>query len=532
MLPMTKVAAVVDVPIGGARRVEVAGRAVMLIRDDTTDRPAATDGADATIRAYSAECPHAGAPLDEGAFCAGRVICPWHKSVFRLDTGALIEPPALDPLPRFAVAVRDGDVYLSPEPLPASAGDAGDAESGADTRRFVIVGGGAAGICAATSLREFGFAGDITLITGEPQPAYDRTALSKFVVAGEMAADEVPPLRDAQFLAEHRIDVEPAHALRLDARRKQVGLADGRSLSFDRALIATGATPVRPALPGAYLRGAHVLRTREDADAISHAVSPGTRVVLLGNSFIAMEAASAMRGNGADVMVVAPSRLPFVKQFGADVGKMFAALHARHGVRLCAAEARALEGDSAVSAVRLDSGERLPADCVVLGVGVRPASEVVEGVALEGDAIAVDAGMRTSADDVFAAGDVAAFPLPGTAQRQRVEHWRVAQEQARLAARNMLGARATYEGVPYFWTYHYGQRYDYLGHADGQHEVHILGDLSGQRDDARFAAIYLRAGQVRAVLAGQYETQTAYLLERMRAPLTLEEVLAVLQREH
>jgi NADPH-dependent 2,4-dienoyl-CoA reductase/sulfur reductase-like enzyme len=340
-----------------------------------------------------------------------------------------------------------------------------------------------------------------------------------------MSPSETPLLRPKEFYEARAIERIETEVSRMDVARRNVILADGRTLICDSALIATGGVPKRLDIPGANLPGVHMLRSREDASAILADVSRGVRAVIFGSSFIGLEVASSLREQDAEVSVVSPEAAPFVRQFGERIGKSFRALHEAHGVQFHAAQATKLEGRERVDAVVLEDGRRLPADLVVVGVGVRPATDFVEGVARAKDGgLPVDASMRV-AQDVYAAGDIAAFPLPHDGTRTRIEHWRVAQQQARVAAENMLGRRAAYDGVPFFWTYHYGQNFEYLGHADKWDEEVVKGDL--ERQD--FVALLLQRKRVAAVVACKRERTTAVLAERMRKPLPVDDALKIIE---
>ncbi|PYY68795.1 pyridine nucleotide-disulfide oxidoreductase, partial [Pseudomonas jessenii] len=188
-MTLHRVARVANVPEDRGLEVRVQGSKILLLR------------AGEQLRAYQAECPHAGAPLADGAVCNGRLTCPWHKAQFRIEDGGLCEPPALDSLKRYPLEVRDGDIWVGDQPLPDAHTPPAD-----DSRTFIIVGAGAAGTAAAAALREKGFGGRLLLIDREAEAGYDRTALSKYVIAGEMPLDEVPPLRDEEFYREQRIE--------------------------------------------------------------------------------------------------------------------------------------------------------------------------------------------------------------------------------------------------------------------------------------------------------------------------------------
>lgn len=491
-------------------RVEIGEEKILLVRDGDA------------VRAYSAICPHAGGPLEEGAVCNGRIVCPWHKGTFRVSDGALLEPPPLDRLARYPVRVEGENIFVSPIKM---AEPPKKASAAAAQRTLLIAGAGAAGGAAALALREFGFDGRILMVGREPGLPFDRTCLSKFVVAAEMAPDDVPPLCDASFYDERRIERIEAEVQSLDVAQRRAALADGRALAFDAALIATGGVPKRLDIPGADLQGVHVLRTRQDAAAILADLRGGARAIILGASFIGLEVASGLRAQNIAVSVVWPESAPFVRQFGKKIGESLRALHEANGVAFHpGARAARLEGAGRVETVVLEDGSRLPADLVVIGVGVRPATDFVQGVARgEDGGLAVDAAMRV-AEGVYAAGDVAAFPLTRGGRRARIEHWRVAQQQARVAARNMMGGSALYDGVPFFWTYHYGKNFEYLGHADAWQEEIILGDL----DHQDFVALLVRDKEVSAVVACAHERQTAILAERMRNSLPVDEAMNIL----
>jgi apoptosis-inducing factor 3 len=541
---MQGVARLDDVPIDRAIRVKVSDVPILLVRDGEH------------VHAYSADCPHAGAPLEEGGLCNGRIVCPWHKGTFSVVDGHLIEPPALEGLKRYPVHVEDGQVFVSPVAAPAmtfaqarardldhdkgQGQGQGQGQGGAgpaDTRTMVIVGAGAAGAAASAALRECGFGGRIVLIGKEAGVAYDRTSLSKFVVAGDMAPDAVPPVLPADFYESQHVERIEAEVARLDAANRHVELTDGRHFDYDAALVCTGGVPKPTKLPGLDLAHVHVLRSREDARAILSSLREGAKAVILGSSFIGLEVASSLRKLHVDVTVISPEEVPFAAQFGQTIGEMFMRLHLSNGVKLrMKSQAKALEGDAAVRRVVLESGDVVEADLVIIGTGVQPATTFLEGIDLAEDGgIPVDASM-CAAPGLYAAGDIARFPLAHTGEPIRIEHWRVAQQHARVAAHNMTsgagmasgagkpsgdGSRQaegeSYSGVPYFWTYHFGKRFDYLGHASGKSEIVVDGSL----DTQAFIAYQIEDGHVAAVIACDREAATARLSEAMRNPLTL-----------
>lgn len=514
------VAQLSQLPAGEARRFVVDGENILLVRDGDT------------VRAFGADCPHAGGPLEEGALCNGRIICPWHKASFDVATGDVLEPPALVGLDRYPVVVAGDDVMVTPDKLPQPGHTAS-----AQTPHFAVIGAGAAGAAACAALRENGFAGRLTLIGDEPYAPYDRTALSKFVPSGEMAAGDVPPLLAPDWFATHDVEQVVAKVARLDVPKRTIHLESGGEFVYDTALLATGCVPSVPPIPGRELGGVFVLRHRDDAAQLNEALDEDAdssgkhakHVVILGASFIGLETASALRKRGIAVTVVSPEKIPFAKQFGERAGTMLRQLHEHNGVVFRLGEqAASLEGEEGnVHEVMLESGDTLPADVVLIGVGVKPATGFVEGLRLHQDGgVFVNAGMQ-AAPGLYAAGDIAVFPLHENEEPLRIEHWRVAQRHARIAADNMCGARHRYTGVPYFWTYHFGKRFEYLGHASTWDDVVIDGELDRQK----FVALYVKDRKVVAVLACEREAETARLIDAMGGGLSLDAALTMIKND-
>ncbi|BBP68176.1 pyridine nucleotide-disulfide oxidoreductase [Pseudomonas sp. Seg1] len=500
-MSLHRVACFADVPEDRGLEVKIGDCKIVLLR------------AAGELRAFQGECPHAGAPLADGALCNGRLICPWHKAVFRVEDGALCEPPALDSLKRYPLELRGEDIWVDDQPLPDPHTPPAD-----DARTFVIVGAGAAGTACAAALREKGFGGRIVLIDHEPEAGYDRTVLSKFVLAGEMPSKEIPSLRDDDFYREQHINRVSGEVVALDAEGKTVHLKDGRTLHYSAAVLATGGVPNPLPLPGADLPNVFVLRSKAQAEQIINAAQPDQRAVIIGDSFIALECASALRQFGLDVTILARHAVPFAAQFSEAVGKAIRTLHEKNGVKFITEhEATEIIGDGKVEAVLLDNGLRLSADLVLAGIGVHPATEAFASLPREQDlSLRVDGGMRVT-EGLWAIGDIATFPLNG--QPQRIEHWRLAQQHARIAAANMLGGEEHYLDVPYFWTWHFGKNYDYLGHAEQWDEVEFL----GEPEQPPFIGLFGRNGIVVAAVACEKERAMALLAERMKQPLPMEE---------
>lgn len=506
-MSLHRVARFADVPQDRGLQVEIGDCKIVLLR------------ANGELRAFQGLCPHAGAPLAEGALCHGRLICPWHKAAYRAEDGGLCEPPSLDSLKRYPLELRGDEVWVDDQPLPDPHTPPAD-----DPRTFVVVGAGAAGTACAAALREKGFGGRIVLVDGEPGAGYDRTVLSKFVLAEEMSPKDVPPLRDEAFYQAQRIERVQGEVTSLDAPGKTLHLNNGGILRYDAAVLATGGAPNPLKLPGAGLANVFVLRSKAQAEQIINAAQPGQRAVIIGDSFIALECASALREYGLDVTVLARHAIPFAKQFGEAVGKAIRRLHEEHGVKFISEhEATQILGEDKVEGVLLDNGLRLAADLVLAGVGVHPATEPFDSLPKEEDqSLRVDDGMRVS-DGLWAIGDIATFPLSG--QPTRIEHWRLAQQHARIAAANMLGGEEHYLDVPFFWTYHFGKNYDYLGHAQEWDEV----EFSGEPEQPPFIGLFAKDGIVVAAVACDKQRAMALLAERMKQPLRIKEAWTLIQ---
>ena len=461
------------------------------------------------VHAFAPNCPHYGAPLEKGKVLNGKLICPWHHACFRLDSGHLCEPPALDDLPAYAVREAAGRILVQVPPHPAASTDKPDATPTAelggtpppaaavptDTRVFVVVGGGAAGEYAAQTLRREGFAGRVVLVSAEKELPYDRTKLSKAYLAGKAQPDKLP-LREPAFYEQQKIERLTARATGLDLNKQEISLENHPPLRYDQLLLALGGTPnLLPKLPGHNLPGVLPLRTLADADALLAATKAAKQVVVIGSSFIGMEAASSLAGEGRTVTVVAQEKVPFERVLGSEIGAMFRQLHEEKGVKFeVEAEVTELLGTSGhVSDVRLKTGQTLPADAVVLGVGVHPATDWLQGTfQLEKDGgLTADTYLRV-AENVYAAGDIAHFPLAATGQPARIEHWRLAQQHGRTAAHNMLGRQEPFTAAPFFWTQQYGKSLRYAGHADQWDEIRYLGDVAKQD----FLAFYAQAGRI------------------------------------
>ncbi|HWI30544.1 MAG TPA: FAD-dependent oxidoreductase [Microbacterium sp.] len=355
---------------------------------------------------------------------------------------------------------------------------------------IVVVGASLAGIRAAEGVRRGGYLGPVTLVGSEPHLPYDRPPLSKAYLSGEASADFYRS--EAEIRDDLGVDLRlgtTATSLRPD---DHVLVTDGGEQPYERLIVATGASPrVVPGIPD--LDGILTLRTLDDADALRERIRPGARVIVVGAGFIGSEIASAAAHLGAHATVIEAAAIPLVRAVGSEVGGVLAALHGQHGTRLLL-DTRVAEylGADRIESVLLDTGEVVPADVVVIGIGAAPATEWLRSSGI--DLHAVDGGvvcdeyLRSSLQDVYAAGDVAHWPNGALDSVMRLENWTNAADQATRAGLNAAdpGAAQPYETVPYFWSDWYGQRIQFVGTAIAD-EVEFL---SGGPGETRFVAVY------------------------------------------
>lgn len=361
---------------------------------------------------------------------------------------------------------------------------------------FVIVGGGLAGAKAAETLRAEGFAGRVILLAAEAEPPYERPPLSKGYLLGHDERDKAF-VHPESWYAEQDIELRlGARVTTVDRAAQEVELDGGERLHYDKLLLTTGSEPRRLDVPGAELADVRYLRELPDADHLRDVLAEGHRVAVVGGGWIGLEVAAAARTHGAEVTVVEVAELPLQNVLGDQVATVFADLHREHGVALLLGTGvREVVGDNGrVVAVVTSDGQEIMADTVVVGIGIRPRVELAEAAGLDVDnGVVVDAGLRTSDPDVFAAGDVANVDHPLLGTRVRVEHWSNALDGGPAAARSMLGQDVSYDRLPYFFTDQYDLGMEYIGHAPagGYDDVVLRGDVPGRA----FHAVWLRAGR-------------------------------------
>ncbi len=500
------------VPDGTMLRGHALGEPVLLVRRGDE------------VFAIGAICTHYGAPLEEGLLVGDTVRCPWHHACFSLRTGKALRAPALDPISCWRVEeVRDVARQFTPieqrvsavfvrEKLEGVARPSRALAAGIPGS-IVIVGGGAAGNAAAETLRHEGYSGRITMLSADKSAPCDRPNLSKGYLGG-VASDESNLLRSAEFYKDHKIDLRlDARVAAIDIRSRYVELADGSRHGYGTLLLATGADPVRLEVPGGNLPHVHYLRTLADSRALVAKALASRRAVVIGSSFIGLEAAASLRARNIEAHVVGPETIPMEKILGSEVGNFICRLHEEHGVAFhLGTTVTSIDEQS----VTLKNGKKLQADLVVIGIGVRPAISLAERAGLAVDrGITVDEYLETSVPSVFAAGDIARWPDQLTGERIRVEHFVVAERQGQTAARNILGYRERFDAVPFFWTEQYDFGLGYVGHAERWDKAEIKGSL--ERRDCTIT--YQRAGKKLAVATVHRD------LEGLRAEVEFERAM-------
>jgi NADPH-dependent 2,4-dienoyl-CoA reductase/sulfur reductase-like enzyme/nitrite reductase/ring-hydroxylating ferredoxin subunit len=435
----------------------------------------------ADIFALSAHCTHYHGPLADGLVVDGTVRCPWHHACFDLRSGEALRAPAFEPLTCWKVEQQDGNIFVRerlPKPRP-------NLRSISKTPgKVVIAGGGAAGFAAAEMLRRLDYQGEVIMLSDDPAPPVDRPNLSKDYLAGS-APEEWVPLRPDAYYAENGIDLRLGVRIgAVNPRAREVVLADGGTISYDRLLLATGAEPVRLALPGALASDVFTLRSLDDCRQIIARAQTATRVLVIGASFIGLEVAASLRARGLEVHVVAPEMRPMERILGPQLGDVIRALHQEKGVHFHLGNTvSAFEAGR----VTLKDGTSLEADFAVVGVGVRPRIQLAEAAGLALDrGVIVNSYLQTSAPDIYAAGDIARWPDRHSGASIRVEHWVVATRQGQTAARNMLGLGQEFISAPFFWSQHYDISINYVGHAENWDELAVEGDLLARDGLVRF----------------------------------------------
>ncbi|PPK84284.1 NAD/ferredoxin-dependent reductase-like protein [Neolewinella xylanilytica] len=502
---MTPVLSLSQLPDGHLHKVKVGNYDVLLAN------------VQGEVFAVENKCSHYHLPLDKGALCEHRLRCPFHHACFDIRTGEQLEAPGMDGLPRFEVRIEDGQIQVSEEPVVRNGPESIPSRSGAKATEpghytYVVVGGGTAAAYAVEAIRSADREGSILMLGEEELPPYDRTKVSKNFMQGDDSVYSLP-LRDADFYTKIGVTFRAgARVQKLHLQRKEITLANDERITYDRVLMATGGKPRQLDVPGADLKGVHTIREAKDALETCKKAGKETRVVIIGGSFIGLETAMSLGKRGATITVVTPDRILFEKVFGQQVGAFVKQLHEKEGVAF-QLERRVQEvkgRDGHAVGVVLDNGEELPADLVVVGIGVAPATDYVEGVAFRDDhSLTVDGHLAVHGDGAWAAGDIATYP--DREGMVRIEHWKVAGQQGRIAGRNMAGSSEAYTMVPYFWTNQQGTNLRYVGHGTDYDNI----VFDGTPGKGPFLAFYVKDRHVQACLGVQRDTDVAAVNELM-----------------
>jgi NADPH-dependent 2,4-dienoyl-CoA reductase/sulfur reductase-like enzyme/nitrite reductase/ring-hydroxylating ferredoxin subunit len=482
-------------------------------------------------------CPHYKAPLVKGTITTdGRVMCPWHGACFRVQTGDIEDAPSVDHLQSFNVIVRSGKVFISANAQQVKAGKRAPVctKKVGHKETTIIVGGGAGGLITAESLRQDGYAGKIVIISRETYLPIDRPKLSKGI---KIDAAKIA-LRTADDLKELNIDIElGTQVVSVSTKEKHVTLSNGAILSYTNLVLATGGDPRVLPFPGKDLKNIFVMRNVEDANYVEKAIAAveGRKpdVVIVGSSFIGMEAASIL-AKIANVSVIGMEKYPFERVLGAQVGQAMMKLNQHNGIKLLMEKFVEKYGPSEsdatkVGSVILKDGTSIPCDFVILGAGVIPQTSYLKdaGITIDRDGgISVNASMMVpGVENVFAIGDIARYPYHLTGENVRVEHWNVAQNQARTVAKVIVSkltdpeaALPVFKHIPYFWTVQFGKSIRYVGHATSFDEAVVQGstELDATGGGLSFVVYYCRKGEVVAVCSLAKDPVVSHASELMR----------------
>jgi 3-phenylpropionate/trans-cinnamate dioxygenase ferredoxin reductase component len=368
---------------------------------------------------------------------------------------------------------------------------------------FVIVGGGLAGAKAAEALRDKGFTGEIVLFGAEDHLPYERPPLSKDYLAGKKGLDDFT-VEPRDWYREHDVDLRLGTEITtIDRATHSVGFDEGRHQAYDKLLLATGSSSRRPPIPGGDADGVHYLRTVDDAAALLTALTDGAKLAVVGAGWIGLEVTASARQRGVEVTVVETAELPLLAALGREAAEVFASLHREHGVDLrlnTSVEAITTDGGKATG-LKLGDGSTVDADAVLVAVGAAPNTGLAEKAGLEmaDGGVLVDASLKTSDDDVYAVGDIAAADNPVFGTRIRTEHWANALKQPAVAVAGMMGDPGEYDELPYFFTDQYDLGMEYVGHAPDYDSVVFRGDPE-DADEREFTVFWLDGDK--RVLAG------------------------------
>lgn len=422
--------------------------------------------------ATGGKCSHYGAPLQFGFLDGYSVVCPWHAAAFDVRTGEMTQSPGMDSIPTYPVKIVNGNVVVEiPESKYASV--AGSVPSKRMAKRdltnnacFVVIGGGAAGSTAVETLRKEGFTGRIIMLTSEKQLPYDRVVLSKSFEADSSKLG----LRETDFYNEFGIEVEmDAEVKSIDQDKKVISLKNGKTISYDKALLATGCTAKVPGLYRKYLddySNVFTIRNAQDHTRFKGTIGKATDIVIIGAGFIGLEAAASIKKTwpGKNVTVITPDPKPISNILGSEIASQLITTQSINGVNMLVStkinsfngsegKVTSLSIPGTITFLGQETITELKADCILIATGAQINSAYAPVNLTNPDgSVRVNSHLQTENSSIYAAGDIAQFPSLLTESRERIEHWGVAQQQGRVAALNMLEKGNNYLDVPFFWS--------------------------------------------------------------------------------
>lgn len=476
------------------------------------------------ISALGTKCSHYGALLSTGALGDGRIRCPWHGACFSIETGDIEDFPGQDSIPCYQVNIEEGRVKVRAKKTDLEANKRVKTMAqrvASDERTFVVVGGGPSGATCVEKLRQNGFTGRIVLICKEPTLPYDRIKLSKTM---DVTPEQLH-LRSQQFFDDNHIETMlNVEATALDATSKEVTLNNGYKIKYDKVYIATGSTPRKAPIPGADLKNVVTLRNIADANYVNGILKEESHVVVLGVSFIGLEAAAFCVKKAAKVTLVGRDSVPLRASFGEEVGARIMKLFQEQkvefamnsGIKKCNGNA-----DGALESVELNDGTILKADICIMGVGSTLNTGFLKGSGLNTNkdgSIDTNSYLESSIPDVYIGGDIAHSPVYSNGNKPAaIGHYGLAQYHGKIAAMNMAGKTQELHNVPFFWTMVFGKSFRYCGYGKPA-EVRIEGSL----EEMKFVAFYINeAGKVIAMSSCQRDPVVAQFAEFLSQGRTL-----------
>lgn len=475
-----------ELELGIIKEVEIGKEKALIVKED--------DG----IFAFGSKCTHYGLPLGKGAYCSGRIRCPFHGACFNVKTGDIEDFPGLDSIHTFQVEVEDDIVKVkaSKKKLTQFRRVKHMVNYNSDTQQtFLLVGGGPASLECAETLRQEGFDGRIIIATKENSSPYDRPKLSK---ALNSTADSIA-LRKKVFFTEHGIELQTEkEMISLDVDNNSAAFKDGSQINYDCLMIATGGNPRNLQLPGSDLKNVCYLRTPDDANFIDEA-SVDKNVVIIGSSFVGMEVAATLIGKASSVDVICRDDLPFKNVFGTQLAQRIIEMHKEKGINFhynCHAT-ELIGSDGTLTTVVLDNSTSLPADICVVGIGVTPSTNFLKETGIQMNSqgfITVDKHMQTNKERIYAAGDITEFPLfIKDDSIVNVQHYQMAHAQGHNAALNMLGKKQELKSVPYFWSVMFGKSIRYAGYGAGYDDTVVF------EEEKKIATFFIKDDKAVAV---------------------------------